>query len=130
MKTKNFFKLCLTILIFISAFKFFYAQQPTAQAARRPPAVSGGFGISSIGPSEFIIFFLILLFFASIGLTIIASGQLFLAIREIAFNTRKEKSEETNQYKVLFLVAKVNNFLGWLIIIFGFIGAWFLARLI
>jgi len=129
MKKKNFFKLCLTILIFISAFKFFYAQQPTGQAGR-PAPVSGSIGISSIDPSEFIIFFLILLFFASIGLTIIASGQLFLAIREIAFNTRKEKSEETNQYKVLLLVAKVNNFLGWLIIIFGFIGAWLLARLI
>jgi len=114
----KFLKLCLTILIFISTFDFLYAQP--AQPARP----GGGF---AIGPTEFIIFFLILLFFASIGLTIIASGQVFLAIRETALNTRKEESEETSQYKVLFTVAKINNFVGWFIIIFGFIGAWFLA---
>lgn len=72
-----------------------------------------------IGPTELIIGLPVLLFILVIGLSIIASGQVFLAIRETAINTRKEESEETSQYKVLFTVAKFNNVIGWLIIIFG-----------
>jgi len=124
MKIKNFFKVCLTILIFILTINFLYAQQGAAGQIPR------GAAFGALGPIELIVFFLILLFFASVGLTIIASGQVFLAIRETALNTRKEESKETNQYKVLFTVAKINNFIGWFIIIFGFIGAWFLARLL
>jgi hypothetical protein len=72
-----------------------------------------------IGPTELIIAFPGLLFILVIGLAIIASGQVFLAIRETALNTRKEESKETSQYNVLFTVAKINNVIGWLIIIFG-----------
>ena len=53
------------------------------------------------------------------GLLIIASGQLFLAIREIALNTRKEDSQEVSKYATLFAVAKINNIIGWLILIVG-----------
>ena len=42
-----------------------------------------------IGPTELIIAFPGLLFILVIGLAIIASGQIFLAIRETALNTRK-----------------------------------------
>jgi hypothetical protein len=63
-----------------------------------------------IGPTELIIAFPGLLFILVIGLAIIASGQVFLAIRETALNTRKEESKETSQYNVLFTVAKIWNF--------------------
>jgi hypothetical protein len=53
------------------------------------------------------------------GLLIIASGQLFLAIREIALNTRQEDSKEVSKYVTLFAVAKINNIIGWLILIVG-----------
>ncbi len=59
----------------------------------------------------------------AVGLTIIASGQVFLAIRETAINTRKEDSESTSNYDILFTVAKVNNLTGWAIIIIGIMGA-------
>jgi len=121
MKKKIFSKMCVTILIFFSALYLLYAQKA------QPGQVSRS---SPMGPTELIIFFLILLFFVAIGLTIIASGQVFLAIRETALNTRKEKSEETRLYKVLLVVAKINSFIGWLIIIFGFIGAWLIAGIV
>lgn len=53
------------------------------------------------------------------GLIVIASEQVLLAIREIALNTRKEGSSTLEQYKTLLTMAKVNNFLGWAIIIVG-----------
>jgi hypothetical protein len=61
------------------------------------------------------------------GLLIIASGQLFLAIREIALNTRKDDSEEVSKYVTLFAVAKINNIIGWLILIFGTVATIMLA---
>jgi len=72
-----------------------------------------------MGPTELIIALPFLLFLIVIGLAIIASGQVFLAIRETALNTRKEESEKSSQYGVLLTVAKLNNVIGWLIIIFG-----------
>lgn len=54
-----------------------------------------------------------------IGGIIIALGQVFLAIREIALNTRSEESQEHTNYGVLMTMAKVNNFFGWAIIIIG-----------
>jgi len=62
------------------------------------------------------------------GLGIIASGQLFLAVREIALNTRKEESAEKSTYSVLLTVAKLNNLLGWLVIIAGAIFAALLTQ--
>jgi len=83
-----------------------------------------------IGPTELLIVLPIALLFASIGLTVIASGQVFLAIRETALNTRKEESDEKAEYKILFTVARLNNLVGWLIIIFGVIGAFAITALI
>ena len=112
MNKRSFFKLSLTILIFISAINFLYAQAP--------PSPRGGGSI--LGPIVFLIIFLfIALFFISLGLTVIASGQIFLAIRETALNTRREESEEASKYQILFTVAKINNIGGWLIMIFPFI---------
>lgn len=56
-----------------------------------------------------------------LGASIIASGQLFLAIREIALNTRKENDGNKHKYGVLETVAKINNFLGWVVIAVGLI---------
>jgi hypothetical protein len=56
-----------------------------------------------------------------IGALVIASGQFFLAIREIALNTRKEESIE--DYRTLYGVSKINNIFGWLILVGGsFVG--------
>ncbi len=109
MLKKNFLKLCLKVLIFISAINFLYAQAPPA-----PRGVGGGVNLFAL-----INIFLLWVFFAAIGLTIIASGQVFLAIREIAVNTRKEESKETSQYRALLTIAKLNNIIGWIIIISG-----------
>ena len=108
MLKKNFFKLCLKVLIFISAINFLYAQAP--------PASRGGGGVNLYA---LIIMFLLWVFFAAIGLTIIASGQVFLAIREIAINTRTEENKEASQYRALLTIAKLNNIIGWIIIISG-----------
>jgi len=105
---KNFFKLCLKVLIFISAINFLYAQAP--------PASRGGGGVNLYA---LISMFLLWVFFAAIGLTIIASGQVFLAIREIAINTRTEENKEASQYRALLTIAKLNNIIGWIIIISG-----------
>lgn len=104
---KNFFKLCLKVLIFISAINLLYAQA-------QPPSRGVGVNLYAL-----IIMLLLWVFFAAIGLTIIASGQVFLAIREIAINTRKEESKETSQYRALLTIAKLNNIIGWIIIISG-----------
>ncbi len=107
MLKKNFFKLCLKVLIFISAINFLYAQAP-------PASRGGGVNLYAL-----ISMFLLWVFFAAIGLTIIASGQVFLAIREIAINTRKEESKETSQYRALLTIAKLNNIIGRILIIAG-----------
>lgn len=64
---------------------------------------------------------IVLISFVIGGMTV-ASGQLFLAIREIALNTRDEKSEKKAEYGMLETMAKLNNVVGWLIIIVGVIG--------
>jgi hypothetical protein len=53
-----------------------------------------------------------------VGLAIIAFGQLLLAIREIALNTRKEGTAHPH-YEILLIMAKINNILGWLLLIQG-----------
>ncbi len=57
-----------------------------------------------------------------IGSSMIASGQVFLAIREIALNTRKEGSGSISQYNMLLTIVKINNFLGWLLFLLGVLG--------
>jgi len=52
------------------------------------------------------------------GLAIIAFGQLLLAIREIALNTRKEGTAHPH-YEILLIVAKINNVLGWVFLVLG-----------
>jgi hypothetical protein len=64
---------------------------------------------------------LAILVFTIMGAGIIASGQVFLAIREIALNTRKDEGEGNSSYTILLTVAKINNLLGWLVIIGGVI---------
>jgi hypothetical protein len=53
-----------------------------------------------------------------VGLAVIAFGQVMLAIREIAINTRKG-DEKTPHYEVLLIAAKINNLLGWILIVAG-----------
>jgi len=79
------------------------------------------------GLSELMVFLPSLLLVIVFGLIIIASGQLFLAIREIALNTRRDDSEEHNKYATLFAVAKINNIIGWLVLIIGTLTAIILA---
>jgi len=70
---------------------------------------------------QIIAFLSIVLISFVIGGFTVASGQIFLAIREIALNTRKEDSEERAEYGMLETMAKLNNFIGWVIVVFGLI---------
>jgi hypothetical protein len=60
----------------------------------------------------------IILWSLVVGLAVIAFGQVMLAIREIAFNTRKS-DEKTPHYEILLIAAKINNLLGWLLLVAG-----------
>ncbi len=58
------------------------------------------------------------------GLGIIAAGEIFLAIREIALNTRQAVIPEgldtySSHYRVLGFVAGLNKVLGWAIVVVG-----------
>jgi hypothetical protein len=68
--------------------------------------------------SSIIVGTVIILWSIIVGLAVIAFGQLLLAIREIAFNTRKEGSKVPH-YEILLIMAKINNILGWLFLILG-----------
>jgi len=55
-----------------------------------------------------------------VGLSIVAFGQILLAIREIALNTRKEEAKHHHgHYSILLVMAKINNILGWIIVAVG-----------
>jgi hypothetical protein len=60
----------------------------------------------------------IILWSLVVGLAIIAFGELLLAIREIALNTRKE-GVKTPHYEILMIMAKINNLLGWVFLVAG-----------
>jgi hypothetical protein len=60
----------------------------------------------------------IVLYSVILGLAIVAFGQILLAIREIAFNTRKE-GIKTPHYEILLIMAKINNLLGWIVLVVG-----------
>lgn len=60
----------------------------------------------------------IILWAAIVGLAIIAFGQVLLAIREVAHNTRKEGGHGPH-YNVLLVMAKINNVLGWVVLVLG-----------
>lgn len=68
--------------------------------------------------SSLIVGAVIILYAVIAGLAIIAFGQLLLAFREIAFNTRKE-GVKTPHYEVLLIMAKINNILGWILLVAG-----------
>lgn len=68
--------------------------------------------------SNIIIGIVIILWTAILGLAIIAFGQLMLAIREVAHNTRKEGGHGAH-YNILLVVVKINNLLGWLVLGLG-----------
>jgi hypothetical protein len=52
------------------------------------------------------------------SMAIIAFGQLLLAFREMAHNTRKEGAHGPH-YNILLLMAKINNLLGWVVLAAG-----------
>ncbi len=60
----------------------------------------------------------IILWSLVVGLAVIAFGQVMLAIREIALNTRKGE-DKTPHYEILLIAAKINNLLGWILIVAG-----------
>jgi len=63
---------------------------------------------------------LIILWSVVVGLSIIAFGQILLAVREIALNTRKdEAAHHHGHYAILLVMAKVNNVLGWILLAVG-----------
>jgi hypothetical protein len=68
----------------------------------------------------------IILYAVIVGFAVIAFGQLLLAIREIAFNTRKDDGKHPH-YEILMLMAKINNILGWVLIVVGVIGGIYMA---
>jgi hypothetical protein len=68
--------------------------------------------------SSLIVGAVIVLYAVILGFAIIAFGQLLLAFREIAFNTRKEGAK-TPHYEVLLIMAKINNILGWILLVVG-----------
>ena len=109
------------LFVLFSNVALLHSQQAGGQPGRQADPM-GGIAVGPIGFPELIIVVPIILLFLVIGLGIIASGQVFLAIREIALNTRKEDSDKLTSYGALFTVAKINNFLGWLIIIIGIVG--------
>jgi len=63
-----------------------------------------------------------------VGLSIVAFGQILLAIREIALNTRKEEAAHHHgHYAVLLVMAKVNNVLGYVVLLLGLAAAVYVA---
>ncbi len=70
--------------------------------------------------SNIIVGIALILWSAIMGLAIVAFGQLLLAIREVAHNTRKEGVHGAH-YNILLIVAKINNLLGWLVLGLGVI---------
>jgi len=68
----------------------------------------------------------IVLYSVILGLAIIAFGQILLAVREIAFNTRKE-GVKTPHYEILLIMAKINNLLGWIVLAVGVVIGIYLA---
>jgi hypothetical protein len=60
----------------------------------------------------------IILWSLVIGLAVIAFGQVMLAIREVALNTRKG-DEKAPHYEILLIAAKINNLLGWILLVAG-----------
>lgn len=60
----------------------------------------------------------IILWSLVVGLAVIAFGQVMLAIREIAINTRKG-DDKTPHYEILLIAAKINNLLGWILLVAG-----------
>jgi hypothetical protein len=70
----------------------------------------------------------IVLWSTVVGLSVIAFGQLLLAIREIALNTRKDEVKPHHgHYAILLVVAKVNNVLGWVVLALGVIAGIYVA---
>jgi hypothetical protein len=76
--------------------------------------------------SSLIVGAVIILYAVVLGFAVIAFGQLLLAIREIAFNTRKEGGK-TPHYEVLLIMAKINNILGWILIVLGVVAGIYMA---
>jgi hypothetical protein len=76
--------------------------------------------------SSIIVGAVVVLWSVVVGLAVIAFGELLLAFREIAFNTRKTDAK-TPHYEILLIMAKVNNLLGWIFLVVGVIAGIYLA---
>jgi hypothetical protein len=68
--------------------------------------------------SNWIVGVALILWSVVVGLAIVAFGQVLLAIREVAHNTRKEAGKGAH-YNVLLIMAKINNLLGWIVLALG-----------
>ncbi len=74
--------------------------------------------------SRILVALVVALWSVVIGLSIVAFGQILLAIREIALNTRKEgEVHHHGHYSVLLVMAKINNVLGWIVLVLGLAAA-------
>ncbi|MDD8027127.1 MAG: hypothetical protein PHI34_11485 [Acidobacteriota bacterium] len=72
----------------------------------------------TVAISNIILGIAIILWSIILGMAIIAFGQLLLAFREMAHNTRKEGVHGPH-YNILLVMAKVNNLLGWVMLAAG-----------
>ena len=60
-----------------------------------------------------------------------AAGQVLLAIREIALNTRKDNQQENREltdYTALLTMSLLYKYLGWAVIILGLVAAVLIAK--
>ncbi len=60
----------------------------------------------------------VILWSAIVAMAVIAFGQLLLAFREMAHNTRKEGVHGPH-YNILLIMAKINSLLGWVVLVAG-----------
>jgi cytochrome bd-type quinol oxidase subunit 1 len=61
------------------------------------------------------------IFFTVMGMLVIALAHVFLAIREIALNTRSEKDPSKENYGALLTICPIMKITGWIIIIAGWV---------
>ena len=79
---------------------------------------------------QFFVILVIGILFTAAGMFIMFSGQVFLAIRETAINTRKEDAVSTSNYNVLLIAAKLNYFIGGAVIVTGWVSGFGLVYVI
>jgi hypothetical protein len=83
----------------------------------------GGAGRGGGGGGGFLVGLLALVLVFVSAIMIVAQGQLMLAIREIALNTRREGKDEAEKYQGLLVAAKIIAVAGWIWLGIGGIGS-------